>query len=306
MSRTTRLRWQPIVATAREIVESYDTLVTLRQLFYRLVAQALLPNTLTAYKSLSAKTAEARRDDDFPDLMDTTRGLERPESFTSPQTAQDWLRSTYRRDRTEFQDVSIYLGVEKRTLVAQLESWFGDYGIPVLALGGYASQTFVDEVAHDVHERSGIERHTAMLAQRILAKRGKNIQRDLPKVRDAVLLYAGDFDPSGEDIDRDFVERVGIFSEVVRVALTPEQVVEYELPPQPGKATDSRADGFIARHGELVQVELEALDPNILRGLYQDALAGFWDVSAFERSLARESADLEVLPSGDDLGGDDA
>jgi hypothetical protein len=45
-----------------------------------------------------------------------------------------------------------------------------------------------------------------------------------------------------------------------------------------GKAADSRANGFIARHGELVQVELEALDPSDLRGLYEGALWGFSDV----------------------------
>ena len=48
------LRWPPIVAEAARIVESYeDTGVTLRQLFYRLVAAELLPNTTTAYSTLS-------------------------------------------------------------------------------------------------------------------------------------------------------------------------------------------------------------------------------------------------------------
>jgi len=46
---------------AAAIVRSYDTGVTLRQLFYRLVAAHLLPNTTTAYKGLSSQTAEARR-----------------------------------------------------------------------------------------------------------------------------------------------------------------------------------------------------------------------------------------------------
>ena len=79
-----------------------------------------------------------------------------------------------------------------------------------------------------------------------------------------MLIYAGDHDPSGEDIDRDFLERTDCFDEVVRVALTAEQVAAYGLPPQPGKATDSRAAGFVERHGRLVRVELDALDPNAL------------------------------------------
>ena len=56
-----RPAWPELLERAAAIVESYDTLVTLRQLFYRLVAALLLPNTTNAYKSLSRYTAEARR-----------------------------------------------------------------------------------------------------------------------------------------------------------------------------------------------------------------------------------------------------
>lgn len=41
--------WPELLEKAAVIVESYDTFVTLRQLFYRLVAAQLLPNTLNAY-----------------------------------------------------------------------------------------------------------------------------------------------------------------------------------------------------------------------------------------------------------------
>jgi hypothetical protein len=79
---------------------------------------------------------------------------------------------------------------------------------------------------------------------------------------------------------------------VVRVALDWSQVQHFDLPPAPGKTTDSHAAAFTARHGRLVQVELEALDPNELRRLYEQALTPLWDVSAFERSLARERKDV--------------
>ena len=57
------------------------------------------------------------------------------------------LADSYRRDRTVGQDVSIYVGVEKAGMVIQLQSWFGDLGIPILALGGYSSETYVQQVA---------------------------------------------------------------------------------------------------------------------------------------------------------------
>lgn len=262
-----RIEWGHVLEHARLVVAEYATLVTLRQLFYRLVAAELIPNTTTAYKRLSAVTAEARRRSEFPELMDRTRRIHRHGTFTGTADAIGYMLDVYRRDRTEGQDVSVFLAVEKAGMVEQLTSWFGGYGLPVLALGGYASQSYVGTVAEDV-ERQG---------------------------RPAVLLYAGDFDPEGEDIDRDFVARTDCWAKVERVALTPEQVDAHRLPPMPGKADSSRAAGFVARHGRLVQVELDALPPDQLRALFDDALAHWWDTSAWHEVMAREAAERAEL-----------
>jgi hypothetical protein len=45
------------------ILESYDTGVTRRQWFCRLVADETLKNTLAAYSQLSDQTARARREE---------------------------------------------------------------------------------------------------------------------------------------------------------------------------------------------------------------------------------------------------
>jgi hypothetical protein len=136
-----------------------------------------------------------------------------------------------------------------------------------LRLGGYGPQTYVDDVIADVAATK----------------------------RPAVLLYAGDHDPSGEDIDRDFTAGTDCWDDVRRVALTAAQVVQYGLPPQPGKETDSRARGFVERHGRLVQVELDALAPDGLRTLYAQAIAEFWNDAAHETALHREAAERGTL-----------
>ena len=259
--------WPAILAHSIAIIDQYTTLVTLRQLFYQLVAAAILPNTQNAYKALSRHTAEARRAGTFPALMDLGRTIVRAQTFQNPPDARRWLRTIYRRDRTEGQTYAVYLGVEKRGIVAQLEEWFGDLGIPIVPLGGYSSESFEQEVIEHV-DADG---------------------------RPAVLLYAGDFDPSGEDIDRNFVTQTGCWTDVRRVALTADQVEEYNLPPQPGKASDSRAGAFVRRHGQLIQVELDALPPDTLRALYADALADFWDDDTYQRALSREEADRRTL-----------
>jgi hypothetical protein len=270
MSAGGRINWPAVVEHAADIVYSYSTSVTLRQLFYRLVSEQVIPNTTAAYKGLSSKTAEARRDDNFPDLIDRGRTIHCAQHWPRLVDAVEAMARQARLDRTDGQDVSIYLGVEKAGMVVQLESWFGEFGIPILALGGYSSQTYVADVVADVYDHD----------------------------RDAVLLYAGDFDPSGEDIDRDFIERTDCWDDVIRVALTADQVRDYGLPINPGKVTDSRSAGFISRHGSLMQVELDAVDPDELHRLFQVAVDSYWDVSAYEAVRERERVERAAILSG--------
>ncbi len=266
------ITWKPILQTAAEIVLSYDTGVTLRQLFYRLVSEELIPNNKSAYKLLSRNTAEARRNGGFPALIDKERKIEVIRSFGCPGEAREWLWKTYRRDRTEGQEYKIYLGVEKAGIVEQLKAWFWDYGISIIALRGYSSQTFIDDISKDIVEDG----------------------------RPAVLIYAGDFDPSGEDIKRDLEERCPSFGEIYQIALTEEQVIIYDLPEMMGKEADSRARQFVEKYGKLVQVELDALEPTVLRRLYGETLVKFMDLSIFEDSKAQEKVDVEELKGSKD------
>lgn len=281
--------WKDILEHAADIVQQYDTRVTLRQLFYRLVADQTLRNTRSEYGQLSARSAQARRDGWFPALMDRNRDIERMYPlFTNTDEARKWIKERYRRDRTEGQEYSIYLAVEKAGIVEQLNQWFGrGLGIPILPLQGYSSQSFVDQVAadavDDVRNDDGSDYvHYA------------NVDEDgVP--RPTVLIYAGDFDPSGEDIDRDFTERTNCWDYVHRIALLPEQITQYDLPPAMGKATDSRASQFIAKHGRLVQVELDALPPDTLRDLYADAINKYWDHDAHTAVMALEAKERDAL-----------
>jgi hypothetical protein len=101
--------------------------------------------------------------------------------FDSRRHALRWLIRRYRRDRTEGQGVSLYLGCEKDGQVDLLHEWFGDLGIPIVALSGYDSQSNIDEVVADV-ERQG---------------------------RPAVMIYVGDYHASGMHIPVKFRELTG-------------------------------------------------------------------------------------------------
>jgi hypothetical protein len=262
--------WSQVITRADEIVREYDTAVTLRQLHYRLVSEAVggYTNTISAYKRLSELSAKARRRGSFPPLVDLTRSISAAPSWESPQAMLAQMVELYRRDRTEGQERVPVIVIEKATLTAQMYAWFGDpLGIKIVPLRGYSSESFDREVQHAF----GLG-------------------------NDHRVLYVGDHDPSGHDIERHAQEEFGfLVADWERVALTPEIVDEYDLPVAPGKSTDSRAAGFLARHGELVQVEVEALDPNVLRVLIQRSLDTSWDMSAYDDVIEREEAEREAL-----------
>jgi hypothetical protein len=147
--RKQRLRWPLIIERAAEIVRSYSTEVTLRQLFYRLLnfPETGFRNDEYCYKHLSELTAEGRRDGTFPPLVDLTRSIDVPYSHASPATAIREMAQSYRRHRTEGQPVVPVQLVEKATLVPQLYEWFGrDLGIPIMALRGFQSVSYEREI----------------------------------------------------------------------------------------------------------------------------------------------------------------
>lgn len=262
--------WQTdILPAAANLVNGYPYPITLRQLHYLMVADPAIQyaNTASDYSALSRETAKARRELWFPSLLDQTRQTYRHAHWNNPTDAMASLARQYRRDRTEGQPNMVVLGGEKATLLAQLQAWFGGLGLPVVLLRGYASQTYADDVAEMVTDDG----------------------------RPAVLVYAGDFDPSGEDILRDFTKRCDVFGAVEHVAVDQSQIATFGLVPNPGKTTDTRAKAFTVRHGQLIQVEVEAINPNDLRTLYQDEIDVYWDQVVYDAVLVQETADRDRL-----------
>jgi hypothetical protein len=265
-------KWEPIIALAEQIVRSYSTAVTLRQLFYRLLnyPETGFVNNDVCYKRLSALTAEGRRDGTFPPLVDLTRSIMVPYAFTSPVAAIRETAEGYRRDRTEGQRVTPVLLVEKATLVPQLDDWFGaDLGIPIMALRGFQSASYERDVRHWLQRHARDNYHA---------------------------IYVGDLDASGVDIERNAQRYLGdLFASWERVTVTPEHLELYGLTVNDGKGSDSRAKRFVAEYGSLFQVEVEAFDPDDLHDLLQAAIDAIWDTSAFARATEREDEERRQL-----------
>lgn len=266
-----RVRWPGIVDRAREIVDGYEGGVTLRQVMYRLVSEGLLANTPPMYRRLSSRLAAARREGRFPDLIDTLREIHVPPVWAGADAFVGEVPGWFRLDRTRGQEAAVYVAAEKDTLRLLLTGWLADLGIPVLVVRGFGSQSYADVVR----------------------------ERTAADPRPAVLLYVGDFDASGTDIERDWVQRTGCWARTERVLLTYDQVRAYELPPAEGKRDDPRWKAFAARHGfdanRPVQWEVEALPPDELRRLVLEAVDPYVDRRLLAAVIADERRQRRAL-----------
>ena len=255
-----------IVAAALEVFNQYDTAITLRQLYYRLVARLLIPNTINSYKRLSRMMVKAREQEDVPVncLEDRSRRI-LGRGDTGYDSAEDYLKQKlsslqdswkgFTMPMWEDQPVYLLISLEKDALSRLVSRIANQYSVRTFPTRGYPSFSYVQTMANYMQTRLG----------------GKP----------TIVLYFGDFDPSGVDIERDLEDRLGRYGakdfKVKRIALTADQIRQYSLPPMPVKRSDARAESFMAEHGDRA-VELDALDPNLLQEMVEKAILDNIDV----------------------------
>ena len=187
------------------------------------------------------------------------------------------------------QPIGCVLWVEKQALISVLEKWVSELDIPVTSIRGYDSWT-------DIYEQT--------------RRLNSILHRGHEKV---VVLYLGDLDPTGKDIDRFLkaaLEYFGFTSEQVefrRLALTEEQVEKYGLPPRPEDAETLEKlenDPRIKKYAGKYIVELDSLvayAPEQFRSIIVDVVNSVWDKEVYEE--AKEEAE-ELLNEVEDVIGD--
>jgi hypothetical protein len=72
--------------------------------------------------------------------------------------------------------------------------------------------------------------------------------------------------------------------------VTPEQIEHWDLPTRPTKASDTRSKNFGS-----ISVELDAIEPNRLRRLVQDAIEQHLPADQFEVLKAAEESEREII-----------
>lgn len=175
------------VAIAEEYAEQNLNL-TLRQMHYQLVARGYAPNTQQQYNSLSGLLNDARMDGqlDWHYLTDRTRNRVRIDHRRDAKDALRRAGKEYRIDLWKHQPKRVWVWVEKDAAIGVIESVCEELDVPYFATRGYSSVSEIWSAAQDA---------------RGVIENGQSL----------VILYLGDHDPSGLDIDRDAESRMKRF-----------------------------------------------------------------------------------------------
>jgi len=267
---------QWIIANSLEICSEYEKgILTLRALHYQLVGRGMT-NDVQHYKRVVNSMIDARWDDqiEFDTFSDLDRAMVGKTDFEvtninegiekGKDTINFWMHY-YRKNRWENQPYYPEIFIEKKALQGVFQELCGQYDIALGACKGYPSLTFLHEASLRFKEAV--------------------IQDKTP-----IIIYFGDYDPSGEDIPRSIqqnIERFGVTVEVKRVALMKHQVIEWDLPPAPAKKTDSRT----AKWDGLGQVELDAVRPERLMRLLEDAILEIFDSQLYDELQEMEETE---------------
>lgn len=270
------------------IIERYQKMglrLTLRQLYYRLVAATIIPNTERSYKRVGHLVSRARLTGivDWEAIEDRGRLPEMALEWETPQSLVAGACQGYRLPRWRDQPNYVELWVEKDALSGILWPLAHEHHVVLSVNKGYNSQSSMYRSA-------------------------KRFEYAQEAGKRTVLLYLGDHDPSGEDMVRDIRDRMEVFRvagadrthgdapglEVRKIALTMPQIKKYKPPPNPTKPTDSRTPGYIKKHGKKCW-EVDALDPPILQRLIQRSIVQYIDKAKMERWKKREQKHVRAL-----------
>lgn len=265
-----------LIELVNQVVDEYSAQgyeLTLRQVYYQLVARGYIPNNERSYKNVGSLINDGRLAGliDWNSVTDRTRNLRKAGHWDNPADVIASARYSYNLDKWEGQPNYVEVWVEKDALVDIVGQACNPLDTPYFSCRGYTSQS---------------EMWSA--AQRFIR------QDDREK---RIIIHLGDHDPSGIDMTRDIQERLELFGAdvyVKRVALTMNQIQTYNPPPNPAKITDSRASKYIDQYGN-ESWELDALEPKVITDLIKKQVTMYRNDDIYRAVCDKESREKEEL-----------
>lgn len=282
----------PFCEAAKEVLYKYKSFhpLTVRQVHYALLNNPPTTSTgkkgfaygndLKSYQALSRLLTSMRLEGIVPFgwIHDETRpySLNRYWGDVGEYIREGILKKFskgYWRNLTQSQPNFIQVVVEKMAVQGIASPVCQKYCVPMLTSRGHSSIDARHRIAKEFKE-SG---------------RGK-----------LILLILSDFDPAGETIAESTVKSMrGDFhvKNIVasKVGLTYEQVVKFKLPPSmDAKRSSPTYANFVGKYGEGAW-ELEALPPDTLRQLLEQAVRSALNIDLFNAEVEKEKQEAAEL-----------
>jgi hypothetical protein len=270
------------ISQIERVMAEYDQRLTIRQIYYRLVADHSLENSHNSYKRIVRILGDARKEGiiEYGAIEDRTREITENDE-TDYITPEGHLKRLYdyisKWDQHygvpvwDDQPQRVVVMVEKQALQGIFQSVCEGWEVDLMVCKGYPSLTQQWELTERMKER-------------------------ISHGEDLHLIYFGDFDPSGEDIFTKLPENLrhefGIeMASMVKEALTIDQVEKWGIPAYPAKVTDTRTKGFVEIYGKGMQVELDAIKPDQLTQMIEHSINRHYDhdIAAEREGLASDN-----------------
>ena len=243
---------------------------TVRQVFYALTVRGKILKIEQEYHRTVVRLLVDMREEGklpFVWIADNTRWQRKPSSFTGIESALESFAQSYRRNLWASSPVYVEVWVEKDALAGVLYEETKVYDVPLMTSRGYSSLSFV---------------HSAAQAIKAIGK-------------PTYIYHFGDLDPSGQDAARDIEAKLRRYApdaeiHFERVAVTRQQVEQWDLPTRPTKMTDTRAKKFVG-----TSVELDAIPAAQLRTLVRECIERHVDQQQLEILRTAEKSEREML-----------
>jgi hypothetical protein len=255
--------------------------LTVRQVFYQLVAGLIIENSQNRYQSVSRLVTKLRRlgilswecIQDRTRRLTDKRGFEDAGTFLRQQLTE--LSSMYDRCLVQNQGNYVEIFTEKDALTGIIEEVSWIYCVRIVVCKGQISSTFLNDYA--ARARKAI-RH------------GQN----------PVILYFGDQDPTGARIPvaikQNLLKYHNLDIHLDRIALNMNQVEEYQLPQSIDaiKTKDPNYKWYVKQFGDIA-VELDALHPEKLQELVKYGLGLYLDIEDMQQQQRIEGRERDKL-----------
>jgi hypothetical protein len=245
--------------------------MTVRQVFYALESRGEIPKTEPGYRAVQRQVLEMRKAGTIPweFIADGTRWQRKPETWDSAEDAAITMARTYRRDLWRAQSIRLEVWLEKDALAGVVAPVTDKWDVALMVSRGVSSATFLQTAIRyaDAAADHGIE---------------------------TIIYTLFDYDAGGARARKmiaDYFDQYATCSPtILDLAVSREQIDAWELPTRPAKRTDPEAHKW----GD-VAVELDAIPPDRLRSLIDDAIIDAIDADAWAMQKTIEEEERRGL-----------